>query len=963
MIYSLRILPLIIISLFSSALFAQKISSENNSVNDRLKPLFKAGKNNEVIKLGKQIHDDSLRIGKRPKPSAAIAFSWVSDAFIVLGQMDSSLYYAQQALSLLHKDSLHHQQALGSVYTTLGRHHLEVGQYDQARKWFKQNLTLKFEANSIEHKKILDPTYGNLGLIYNQLGDHHQGIKYMLESAKLKTEMHGEKYFRLAATYNNIGRAYRNMQQIDTSTFYLKKALQLKKANYGEMHPSLVSTYDNLAINYRDLKDYATTMAYISKIEAILMDAYGDDHPAYTSLYLTKGLTFMEMKQYDKAIENVKKTLACRSKYQGPNHPKNGIQSVLLSKLYLSKKEYSKSKEYLDQAAKILGYDEAQPTNFKNISNPSFLVYYFKYKQVYYKALEERPNNTVAYSDSILQIIDHQLALYDYAESNTILKDDQFLKMERAYPFFESAISNRLLTEEEERHIEAFEIMERSKSRFLFQNFKSLQASHFHGVPDSIITQEKSIQKEIANLETKKFKATRSNKTPTDSLVKALDSEALKLSILKEDLERKVEEQYPDYYQLKHSTNTATLSVIQSTLDQDECIVEYFVGDSSIFIFAIGYNNFAVKEIKKDFPLEEWVHQFRTGIADYWVLSGPSDSLYQKYARSYTENAFLLYQKLVEPIKPFLTERMILIPDGVLHFLPFEALLMNKVKPPTDFRTHPYLLQAHQISYNYSASSRVESIGKSASNAKRDLLAFAPSFPPYPSTTNLQALRSELYELRFNKAEVEMVQSIIPGEIFLENTANKESFLQRSSNYKILHMATHGKANDTEGDYSFLAFSNNGKNMEEENLLYARELYNTSMNTDLVVLSACETGIGELKRGEGMISLARGFTYAGAQSVLASLWAINDQQSIDFFKLFYQNIKIGMPKDEALRQAKLSYIEQSSLPAPYFWSTFVITGNMKPIDLNPRRSIWKWLGFALILMIVFFLGKRIKEKV
>jgi CHAT domain-containing protein len=153
-----------------------------------------------------------------------------------------------------------------------------------------------------------------------------------------------------------------------------------------------------------------------------------------------------------------------------------------------------------------------------------------------------------------------------------------------------------------------------------------------------------------------------------------------------------------------------------------------------------------------------------------------------------------------------------------------------------------------------------------------------------------------------------------------------------AGDYRILHLATHGRADNRVGDYAFLAFSEIKDSIENE-LLYVKDLYNLELNADLVVLSACETGIGKLQRGEGIISLARAFAYAGAKSIVTTLWEVNDKSTSELMRYFYRELKLGKDKDEALRLARQRYFDKAAPRGlhPFFWAAFVPVGDMRPV--------------------------------
>ena len=211
--------------------------------------------------------------------------------------------------------------------------------------------------------------------------------------------------------------------------------------------------------------------------------------------------------------------------------------------------------------------------------------------------------------------------------------------------------------------------------------------------------------------------------------------------------------------------------------------------------------------------------------------------------------------------------------------------------------------------------------------------------------------RNGLGNLKYNSQEVDAIDNLFNASIFKDHLATKSNFIDNLKNHKIIHLSTHAKSNDKSGDYSFIAFSKSNDSLLDDKL-YVKELYNLDLDADMVVLSACETGLGELKKGEGVISLARAFTYAGAGSTVTSLWNVNDAQTTKLMTLFYKNLKQGIPKDEALHKAKLLYIKNEDLASPYFWAAFIPAGNMETIDFNNNKK-YKYVLIGSILLIIF----------
>ncbi|MBL7814566.1 MAG: CHAT domain-containing protein, partial [Saprospiraceae bacterium] len=297
-----------------------------------------------------------------------------------------------------------------------------------------------------------------------------------------------------------------------------------------------------------------------------------------------------------------------------------------------------------------------------------------------------------------------------------------------------------------------------------------------------------------------------------------------------------------------------------------------------------------------------------------------------------------LQQKLIAPLSNLLTREVVIVPDGVLGYVPFDVLLTEQPKDALKFEKHSYLGKKHIISYNYSATLWQEMRDKKhKTEPKKNFIGFAPYFNG--DTTLLSslfshdlAMRKGLDSLKYTGEEVFKAQKLMRGESMMDKKATKETFEKIAGDYRIVHLATHGKANDKIGDYCFLAFTEKKDSVQNE-LLYVRDIYNLSLNADLVVLSACETGIGELKRGEGIVSLARAFTYAGTKSMVTTLWDVNDKSTMYIMEGFYRQLRKGQPKDKALWQSKIDYFTRAKgeLAHPYFWAAFIPIGDMQPI--------------------------------
>jgi len=293
------------------------------------------------------------------------------------------------------------------------------------------------------------------------------------------------------------------------------------------------------------------------------------------------------------------------------------------------------------------------------------------------------------------------------------------------------------------------------------------------------------------------------------------------------------------------------------------------------------------------------------------------------------------------PFEKYLAEEVVIVPDAVLNYLPFGVLL---TQPPTldvMYSELPYLEKEYVISYNYSAT-----LGRQMEEGQTSFgdrfLVVAPEFNE-DSTASYGTLL-------FNSEEAREISEITKGEILAGPQASKSEFLKSVPDYGSFHFATHAVVNEDDADLSFLVFQ---KKQNEKNQLYLQELYSIKIPANIVTLSACQTNVVPLLQGEGIASLAKGFSYAGAKSIVTSMWDVDDLSTKTLMTGFYRELAIHKNKDVALREAKLNYLKQAEgiLGHPFFWATFIAIGDMSALNIHTDPSIS--YGVVLLILIIF----------
>jgi CHAT domain-containing protein len=384
-----------------------------------------------------------------------------------------------------------------------------------------------------------------------------------------------------------------------------------------------------------------------------------------------------------------------------------------------------------------------------------------------------------------------------------------------------------------------------------------------------------------------------------------------------------------------NSAENIDLKSLYLKLEKDKAImVEYFSGFDKMYSFTLFNNQIKMQAYDGSARSTVKIYQFLLFFSDANAIINDING-YNHYGN-------ILYEYLKLP-KNTAYQNLIIVPDGLLNFLPFEALI-TKESTTTNFSQMNYLLNDFRIAYNNSATFYL-SFDKLRMTNRSDKKSVLGIFPVFEKTN---------YELTFSKAEMQSIKSNFDGQFFDNSNATFNNFKMNAANYSILHLSTHATSGDIETPASIKFY--------DSEVLYS-ELYNLNINPDLVVLSACETGIGKLYKSEGAMSVARGFQFAGAQNLLFSLWKVNDYTTSVFMEDFYKNIKNGESYLDANANAKLDFLKDKSISnakkSPYYWSAFVYYGGIEAAE-KPTNYYFYILGF-LILIGLFLVFKYFRK--
>ena len=482
-----------------------------------------------------------------------------------------------------------------------------------------------------------------------------------------------------------------------------------------------------------------------------------------------------------------------------------------------------------------------------------------------------------------------------------------------------------------------YQLAEKSRMMIVLMASRDKQIKKYTGVPDSLIQREILVHNEIINLRNQLYKYDR---TDTNSLEQKLISGKLaKFQLENDQLKSLFERNYNRYFNLKYNLNVISLFQMQKNLRNDQILLEYQLLESELIIMAISKDCISMQLISDNGNVKRSIKKFYETISE-----NPSNKNPYKTFKDFTETSHCLYSWLIEPIKAEIeNKRLIIIPHCELNLVPFE-LLTTELHPPdnlVNYKSLSYLIKKNPISYGYSGTLLFE---ESKLRAGKNVAFFIPDYSQVKYYTG----QKQFMNLNGTQEESRKIRDLIGGDLFSGNQANETRFKQIASDYKILHIASH-----TSMDNEFPTLSSielpTSKDTLNDGVLFSYELYQLQLKAQLIVLSGCNTGMGQLKQGEGLLSLSRSFFYSGVRSVAYTLWPLADQTGAEIMIGFYKGIKYKKRLEDALQSSKINYLSMAD-PAkshPYYWGGFLIVGKTDPIILDNR---YPKITFVLILL-------------
>ncbi|MEM9929261.1 MAG: CHAT domain-containing protein [Bacteroidota bacterium] len=542
------------------------------------------------------------------------------------------------------------------------------------------------------------------------------------------------------------------------------------------------------------------------------------------------------------------------------------------------------------------------------------------------KAIRVRSGDEREKATTLLQLYRTGDALLDELRLLQSGQGSKFFWRAKTNTFYEQAIAHchtNQLTEE------AFLFFEKSKAILLHEALLGNDA--LSNLPDSLRKQDIALARQLTKA--KQMAKGQANATNLNAEVAAQQ----KLTAFR----TRLQQAYPGYQALTGRVRLPELTSFQHQLQEhQQTLVHFFFGTTRVYALVLDGDDVRTVDLGDSQSIKDKTVNLLT----YFTSNSEIPNAPGRYAAA----ALALYEVLLQPLQLPAKQSLVIIPDGPLTYLPFPALL---TAPPADVNRlgdFPYLLLRHPISYGHSASILSR---QPTTKASGGIIAFAP-FTDGTATSGYPTLA-------FSQDELSSITAQYQHQLYQDQQATAANFRQRAADAYILHLSTHAFGS-TKAAEPLIAFY--------DQPLYLRDLYHEQLSAELVVLSACQTNVGQLARGEGVLGLGRGFIQAGAQSIIASLWNVNARGSGRVLEEFYQGLATGTTTGKALHQAQVAYLRNAEIrdldKSPYLWAGLTYYGRELALALPAKRGIgWReWLLGILLVSVGWFFYQGLSKK-
>jgi CHAT domain-containing protein/Tfp pilus assembly protein PilF len=896
----------------------------------------------------------------------------LGDNYQKLDDVETALGTLNQALRLTKTRLGHQHLALAESFQRLAYKSLRNKEFDRALDLYQKALTIQLEVLGDEHPEVAR-TYNGIALVYlNKKQVSKANMSYL--------RSYGIKLLQTQGVPEDMEKKYRSLEappgQFNKGAFSkardnFSRSLDEYRKLFGQNKPLFAVIYEQIGILYALEGDYDNALEYMQRAFRMRLEIYGDLGPETAVGYLNIGICLRLKGDYDEAFKFLNIALRITRESLGDFHPDTSDIYCQMGKVYFQRNLMDEALDYFQKAlvALVPGFGDgdaaAEPPLDMMTPRDKLLDILTARARALKMKFMHAPNQLdglqAAYSTYLLIV-----RLVEAMRQGYKSESYKLFFGEKIHALYQEGIETALLLADLSGNPiyreSAFILSEKSKASVLAEALSEANAKEFAGIPDSLLLEEKRLKERLTYYDTC-LQAEYYSKEADAAKIKSLENSYHSLVLEYRRLIDRLESGYQRYYELKYKPVRVDIPEIQRALDSDSALVEYFIGDEVLHIFVLtreGLEVVNVHLVGED--LGQVVVNYNRAIKKieempFWAMSRR------------------LYTMLLNQVRPLLAgkKKLIIIPDGPLSTIPFESLAAG---PDTisGLSGLDYMIKHFAFSYHYSANLWLYSFYGGVKQTPDSFLGFAPVFgekgkerlgyvlnhepghgtarpprllgllkKPGPGPAQMREASADAYDMRPEVSRLPASEEELRSIIHLFHSQGKKAagyFYRKAteSNFKasareaydLLHIATHSLKDSDKLPLSGLIFSSPGgegsSGDKEDGILYSGEIYNLDMDADLIVLSSCESGVGKLVKGEGMMALNRGFFYSGIRNIVFSLWKVEDRSTSRLMIAFYRNILNGLPFSRALREAKLEMLDNPFTAFPKYWSGFVLVG-------------------------------------
>lgn len=891
-----------------------------------------------------------LRREVEDKVGEAVTLGNIGNLYLQIGELNQAIDFLNKALEL--QKITGDKQGEITTLANLGSFFINLGEIQKALEYYQQALEIAQEREDIV--SIIVSLIG-IGLIYRDQAKYQKALTTYTEALSLARKTGSIKYE--PSILSNLGELYFTVGEFQRSIKTAEDALEL--ARKLKDRPLEGKILHNIGTQFNKQRLHPKALEYLTKALEIHR-ATGNKLWTATTLNQMSSCLFA-MGETQKGIETGKEALKIRRELKDRSGETRTL--LQLGHFYRTNQDYSTAADYYQQSLAL-----SQELKDKFVESRVWLGM---------AQLSKAQGNLEEAQNNIEQALKISEALRSNVTNQT-LRTSFFGTIRELYDeYIEILMRRHALQPEAGFDRQALNVSENARARSLIELLTETRVDIRQGVDPNLLTEERLLVDKIAAGNNRLTQLLLKPQAP--ELKTRLEQELDQLTTQYRDIQAKIRQESPQYAAISQPQPLTAEEIQSRVLDENSVLLEFALGTDQSYVWAVSKTGVASAKLPKQSEIEPLVRKLydlvqqnrQTGVGRN--LTGVKTD--HQWKSEYQEIAAELSRMLLEPVAGHLKgKRLLIVPDGALHYLPFAVLPEPGTVPGKD--SPEPLLVNHEIVTLPSAATLVALREDSTRRkpASRELIVLAdpvfslkdprvsqPKTQPGPTAESTEPVTSEgdrirnrmltiklpsasssspvgettidIPRLQYTRDEANQIAKLIPSASqklkALDFAATRERVESPELNqYRYIHFATHGLLDSQRPELTSLVLSLVEKDGTSKNgFLRAFDVFNLNLSAELVVLSACQTGLGQEIRGEGMVGLTRGFMYAGAKRVVVSLWEINDLATAKLMEKFYRKlIKNKLSPPAALRAAQLEMWRSRQWNSPFYWAAFQLQG-------------------------------------